>query len=242
MMQCWICGSQAATGEHLVKASDLKSLFGDPSQADPLYFHTSAIKNFKIGSLKAKVLKSPALICKRCNSATTQPHDRAWQRLSEALRSSQPPIAAGDILRPNRIFPYDTAREMRNVHLYFLKLFGCRIIDGSVPIDTADFGNAILQRRSHPNVYLAFGPTPDLLLDKDRVAGMSEIQGAELDGRCAFATWFYHVGHLAVNIMYAIEGETRYGLKQAWHPRFGHKRLVMATFMSDVPDAGIADG
>lgn len=230
-MKCWICGNDADTGEHLVKASDLRSLFDVPSQDDPIYYHTSVVKNFRVGSLKAKVLKSPAHICNQCNSARTQPHDRAWQRLSETLRSRQPPIAAGESIRPNRIFPYNTAREMGNVHLYFLKLFGCRIMVDSVPIDISEFSDAILTRRPHPNVYLAFGPTPNL--PKHKEAGMTAIHGDTRDGRCVFATWFYYVGALSVNLLYAIEGERRYGLTQAWHPRFGHKQLVMAMFVPD---------
>jgi len=90
---CWICGGGAAeTREHRSKASDLRSLFGTPTQADPLYFHTAKRKNFRVGSLKADVLKFSHRICIQCNAARTQPHDRAWAVLSETLRSRQPPI------------------------------------------------------------------------------------------------------------------------------------------------------
>jgi hypothetical protein len=39
-MKCWICGNDANSGEHLMKASDLQSLFGHVTQQAPLYFHT----------------------------------------------------------------------------------------------------------------------------------------------------------------------------------------------------------
>ncbi len=51
-MKCWICGEEAKTGEHLTKASDLKSQFGDVSQKKPLYMHTEGKVNVKINSIK----------------------------------------------------------------------------------------------------------------------------------------------------------------------------------------------
>lgn len=230
---CWICGGGAAeTREHRSKASDLRSLFGTPTQADPLYFHTAKRRNFRVGSLKADVLKFSHRICIQCNSARTQPHDCAWAVLSETVRLRQPLMAPGDILRANGIFPYGTSRAMRNVHLYFVKAFGCQIVEGDIPIDIVPFSRAILDGRPHPNLYLAFGPTPKEP-GEPVIAGGSDVHVAMLGKQCAFATWFYEVGSLSVNVMYAIEGERRQGLTQAWHPRFGHKRLVMATFAPD---------
>ena len=78
-MKCWICGNEeATTREHRSKASDLRSLFGNPTQADPLYLHTDQRRNRKVGSLKADVLKFTHRICLTCNSTTTQQHDYAW--------------------------------------------------------------------------------------------------------------------------------------------------------------------
>lgn len=230
---CWICGGGAAeTREHRAKASDLRSLFGDPTQAHPLYFHTDKRRNFRAASLKADVLKFSHRICVHCNSARTQPHDRAWAVFSETLRARRPPIVAGDVLRLNRIFPYDTKREMRHVHLYFVKAFGCQIVEGNIAIDIALFSRAILQDRPHPNLYLAFAPTPKGS-DDPVIAGGSDVHVAMLARQCASATWFDEVGNLSVNVMYAIEGERRSGLTHAWHPRLGDKHLVMATFAPD---------
>lgn len=230
---CWICGGGAGeTREHRAKASDLRSLFGDPTQADPLYFHTAKRKNFRVGSLKADVLKFGHRICVQCNTARTQPHDRAWAVLSGMLRSRQPPIAAGDVVRSNKIFPYDTKRAMRNVHLYFCKAFGCQIVEGSIPIDIGPFSRAILDARPHPNLYLAFGPTIKQPCEPV-LAGGSDVHVAMLGKQCAFATWFYEVGSLSVNVMYALDGEKRQGLIHAWHPRFGHERLFMKRFAAN---------
>src|SRR5262245_30288884 len=92
---CWICGQPAGTREHRAKASDLLSLFGLPSQKNPLYFSTDKRRNRRVGSLKSDTLKFSNRICEKCNSATTQPHDYAWQRLSETARARVPAITPG---------------------------------------------------------------------------------------------------------------------------------------------------
>jgi hypothetical protein len=38
-------------------------------------------------------------------------------------------------------FPHDTAREMRNVHLFFVKQFGCLIVEGGISIDLAQISH-----------------------------------------------------------------------------------------------------
>ena len=129
------------------------------SDADhPLYLHDAAKRNRRIGSLDAKLLKSPGRICPDCNNARTQPHDRAWEKLSEALRDRSTSTGAGKCRASRRsVFRYDTARAMLNVHLYFVKLFGCHIAGNAIPLDIASFANAILHQKAHPCVYVKFG-------------------------------------------------------------------------------------
>lgn len=228
-LPCWICGDPADSGEHIVKRSDLKSLVGTPSQSDPIYLHTANRRNRRIGSLDADALKSPARICQRCNNARTQPHDHAWQTLSEWFRSRHPAVRPGERVRCNSVFLYDTARSMRHVHLYLLKLFGLKIVEAGISIDIQPFAHAILHDGAHPNVYVAFGPRP--ADDPDPAfAGGSDVQFADLNGRTAFAAWIHHVGNLWVQVMYADPSERRQGLVGAWHPRFGHRRLEMRRF------------
>lgn len=232
-MRCWICGAEeAATREHLAKASDLKALFGKPSQREPLYFSGSdrlgmpRRRNIRVGSLKADTLKFAHRICLTCNSARTQPYDYAWERSSGELRAAIPRLLARGTFRANWLFPYDTGRAMRRVHLYFTKLFGCLVIEGGIPVDTASLANAIMSGQPHPFVYLAFGR----LAMPVEIVGGSDVHAVHLDGRVAYATWVYNVGDLAVNVIYALPGEQRQGLEVAWHPRMGAKRLRFTRF------------
>lgn len=138
-------------------------------------------------------------------------------------------MAAGQPIRAKEIFKYNTRHAMRDVHLYIVKLFGCLIMDGNVSsIDIKAFADAILNDRSHPNVYIAFGPAPKDV--NKAIASASKLEVFTLDGRCTYAVWIHHVGDLWVRVMFAVDSERREGLKDAWHPRFGHKRLQMAAF------------
>ncbi|RTL51450.1 MAG: hypothetical protein EKK46_11855 [Rhodocyclaceae bacterium] len=232
-MKCWICGAEnAATREHLAKASDLKVLFGKPSQAKPLFFNASdqpsrpRRRNVKVGSLKSDTLKFAHRICLGCNSKRTQPYDYAWEHCSGELRGAVPRLLGAGSFRANWLFPHDTRRCMRRVHLYFVKLFGCLVVEGDIPIDVAPLAKALVEEQPYPHIYLAFGHLPLPVV----AAGGSDVHTAELNGQVAFASWFYHVGDLAVNVMYALPGEQREGLKVAWHPSMGAQRLRFSRF------------
>ena len=232
-MKCWICGAEeAATREHMAKASDLKAMFGKPSQRAPLFLSASdrpgmsIRRNLRVGSLKSDTLKFVHRICLSCNSARTQPYDYAWEHCSRELRAAMPRLLARGTFRGNWLFPYDTRRAMRSVHLYFAKLFGCLVVEGGIPIDTISLADAITSGQPHPHLYLTFG---QLAMPVETVGG-SDIATAQVDGKVAFATWFYNVGDLAVNVMYALPGEQRQGLEVAWHPRMGAQRLHCTRF------------
>ncbi|WFU07503.1 hypothetical protein QA648_36450 (plasmid) [Rhizobium sp. CB3171] len=235
VLNCWICGAPATTGEHKTKRSDLRDVFGQPSQAAPLFVHDRKMKNRRVGSLKSDYLKSPARLCEHCNNARTQPYDMAWEKMSAALRSRAPPLVPGAIVRANRIFTQDTKRQMLNVHLYFVKLCGCNFVEGNVQVDTGTLGQAIEQGRAHPQIYLKFGIAPPF--GPSPRTGMSNLHtwtrpGA---GTCDLAYWDYYIGGIGVRVMYAIEGASWDELAGAWHPRLGTGRLEIADLAIDAP-------
>jgi hypothetical protein len=145
--------------------------------------------------------------------------------MSEWLRTRTPPIKEGAIIHAKKAFPYGTRREMLNVHLYFVKLFGGHIVDDDVRIEIRGFSKALLTETAHPLVYLRFG------CDRVRAksTGMSNLHAAiDPAGACAFATWTYWVDNLMVDIMFAKDDwPDRELLKGSWHPRFATDRLVL---------------
>ncbi|MCY0853093.1 hypothetical protein [Cupriavidus sp. D39] len=227
-MNCWICGSPATSAEHLLKASDLRACFGAVSQDKPLYLHTDAARNVRKRTVKDPAFKSDALLCAPCNNALSQPYDRAWERLSAALRA-HPSLFPGRLINLGKVFQGPAKDAMRHVHLYFVKVLGCRIVEHGIPIDIGPFAQALRAGTAHPHVHLAIGPAPAMPYRK-RIAGWSEIQGDEEAGRCVFAASFYHVGDVAVNILYAEPGQRRFGLSQAWHPDSTGRLLRLANF------------
>lgn len=211
---CWICGGDGAPSrEHTIKQSDLRAAFSKPSQSKPLFLHTAARRNQRVGSFKADRLKFKTPICEECNTTRTQPHDRAWERYAGVLQM----LAPNDHrrIRGNRVFSYDTTAGMRAMHLYFVKLMGCMMMDAGVDFDVASFSRAIMTDRAHPRLYLRFGRSDmgiggsDLELDRD--AATNEI---------AFASYFHYLGGFAANIILARADQRRDGLIGAWHPRF----------------------
>lgn len=201
---CWICKTNKAdSGEHKTKRSDLLAVLGKPSQEEPFYYHDQAKRNRAVGSLDAKILKSPVRICSRCNNARTQPHDIAWEAVSDRLRSRRSSV--GQWVRCNRIFAYSTKREMINVHLFFLKLTGCMIAEAKanghdVPISLDPFSDAIMSGRPHAEVHLQFGR-------HDGGIGRSDLHVWKTDpGGSILGGWLYQLDTIAVSVIYAQAG------------------------------------
>lgn len=216
-MKCWICGKSGNTGEHLIKASDLKSYFGHVDQKAPLFFHTSEKKNIPVGSIKkSKRLKSNALICNHCNSSVTQPYDRAWEQLSNYLRANWEEVTNPGKVKLTKVFPGNVRKSLVYVHLYFVKLFGCRIVEDGVPIDISSFQTALLRSKSQKNIYLAIGPRPGNIDHK--YAGLTPVQSLNINGDSAFATWLYMIDQIAVNIIYVTKYRHPNVMENTFHP------------------------
>jgi hypothetical protein len=228
-MKCWICGDEANTGEHLIKASDLRSVFGHVSQKNPVYFHTALRRNQPIGGIKSNALKSDALICARCNNQRTQPYDLAWERLSDFLRNKRPAIRSGDRISLQKVFPGAIQQSMLRVHLFFVKLFGCAAVEHRFPVDIAPFSRAILQETPHPYIHIALSPFSERAGSKS--VGYSDMETAQLHGRVVFAVWMYVLDGFSIRTMYAEPSEhLREGLVRAWHPSTIRKCIRVAKF------------
>jgi len=225
-MKCWICGRDGKTGEHILKASDLKSYFGRISQEMPIYYHTKGKKNIPVGSPKSKRLKSKALICNDCNSSLTQPYDKAWEKLSFYLRKNWAILQRNGKLNLSKIFPGSTGKSLLDVHLYFVKLFGCRIVEESIPIEIAEFSNCLQQRIAHRDVYIAIGNQPEIV--KSKYAAITPIESLTRDKNTVFAEWLYIIDTIAVKIIYSIVPGNEKVLHNTWHPNNANKIIKLA--------------
>ena len=227
-MKCWICGQEGNTGEHMIKASDLRSYFGDVSQKNPIFFHTKERRNIPVGSLKSKRFRFDSLICNKCNSDLTQPYDRSWEVLSAYLRSNWPELLKSRKIRLAKVFPGSVHRSMLFVHLYFVKIFGCKIVESKAPIATSSLSEALLNKKAHKDIFIAFGPRPGKINHK--YAGLTPICSMDIDGISAFATWLYMIDNLAVNIIYAPKYRADSVMKDTWHPKKLNKIIRIKDF------------
>lgn len=130
-------------------------------------------------------------------------------------------------MRADRVYPQDATQAMRHVHLYFTKLTGCHLVESGLKFDQAALAHSILSGKVNPYIHLKFGISRTGLL-----LGMSDLSVATLasDNSLAFAVWIYSLESLVVHVMYAIGGERRDGLIDAWHPRAGSNRFTIADF------------
>lgn len=231
---CWICGSPANSGEHKAKKSDLKDHFGTVTPRTPLYLNDVNNKNRPVKSLKSDLLKWPKFLCQYCNNNRTQPYDMAWQVISNNIHARLTTLRKNNVIRANRIFPYDTRKHMLAVHLYFVKALGCVVragIDlGANNIDISGFSKAILQDRCHPDIYIKFGTislqnnlamvrASDLNIISDRSSGLCEV-----------AWWFYDVNGLCTLVAFAPNNELFARKECLWHPKYTNSRMIFESF------------
>ena len=226
-MKCWICGAEGVTGEHLVKASDIRDYFGKVTQKNPIYTHTKEKRNIPVCSVNSKQFKSAALICRNCNNALTQPYDRAWERLSYYIRDNWGKISKDHQIDLKKVFPGISNKSSIDVHLYFVKLFGCRIIENEVPIDINPLSEAIRNGTPIASVYLKFFVTP---ASKHKYAGLTKISAVNEDGSTVFASWVYTVGNISVNIIYNTVSRNDRVLRKAWSPLMQSKIIYLRYF------------
>jgi len=231
-MKCWICGSDAHTREHRTKASDVRALFGSVSQHAPLYLHIGDRKNIKIQSVNSDKLKFETRLCGECNNARTQPHDKAWQRLSEYLRNRRPSIKPGMLVDLSAAFPGTVGKSMLAIHLYFLKVFGCLAGDSAAPMPLKDFAKAIMGTTPHPWVHIAFAAQREPPLRKATAISPMHVVQMEQAGAApkpVFASWVYHLNGLNAVVMYADpSAPAPSGLRSYWHPTTVTKHLRIA--------------
>jgi hypothetical protein len=226
---CWICNqNEANSGEHKTKRSDLLAVLGEPTQDRPFYFHEMDRPNRPVKSLDAKILKTPIRICAECNTTRTQPHDRAWECMSDRLRARR--LKVGRWVRANKIFSHNTRLERTNVHLFFLKLFGCMFCEAKangydLPIDIVPFSQAIMSNRPHPEVHLQFGK-------HDGSVGRSNLHCGTVQNGGVLAFWLYELNTIAVSIAF-VQSKKFENRPDLWHPesRTNSKRFQIANFM-----------
>ncbi|HZE55042.1 MAG TPA: hypothetical protein VE111_17465, partial [Bradyrhizobium sp.] len=119
------------------------------------------------------------------------------------------------------MFRHDTAKQMLNVHLFFVKWLGCQIVESNLPtspgVDT--LSNAIMSQKPHPNIWLAFGASNGReWVGASYVHAHSFLSGKD---KYDYVVRMYHVGTLDVRVKFS-----DVKLKDDWHPSGGNQFVV----------------
>lgn len=226
--KCWICSSDANSHEHMIKKSDLQAAFGEMRRGERLYIHNEQRRNVYAQSLNASKLKFRNPICTKCNNERTQRYDRAWERLSNFIRTRRPPVLAGHYIRANRVWPTFSNLQLRHVQLYFIKLFGCLLKDNDVPLDREPFASALTTGKPHKDIFLKLGFVPR----DEQVVGISNLVtvNRQNSNDILGASWFYEVDNIAIQIIYTPYHKMWEINEGAWHPHQGTGRLLVHDF------------
>lgn len=159
--KCWICGNLADTAEHTVKKSDLIRMSGSKifGKHNRLVKHT-ADKRVIIQGPNSRYIKYEKSLCKRCNNETTQPHDLAYDIFICHIIEYNNDILNTKIIKFNKIFNYNTKKQQLNLFKYFVKSFGCQLIENNIsaPTNLVDFLNG----NNKHNLHLAFSIRDDI--------------------------------------------------------------------------------
>lgn len=129
--RCCLCGSpESLTGEHKVKASALRKIFGRESMVIGSFDGTSIPRSAQ--GPKSQAFHFSARICASCNSSSTQAPDHEFDRfhalVSDLVSQGKPPESVFNLPQ------YDlSSTQYLNVFRYFAKLLCCHVAESSGP-------------------------------------------------------------------------------------------------------------
>ncbi len=197
--KCWICQINIAdSGEHIIKKTDLKHVYGNASQKSPVYTRKDGKKTKPIGSINSNLFKYERVICEKCNNNITQNHDNSWEVLSDFLHNNWDDIKINNGFKLNKIFPSDPEEHMIFVQLFFIKLLGCKIAESGNDFCLKSFSAAINSGNEHPDVYISFRDS-----QKNDYTASADIDAfKDGNGNFVYLHWFYTIGSFSVDVIY----------------------------------------
>jgi hypothetical protein len=246
---CWICKTNPAdSGEHIFKASDVRARTRGISQRAPIRLHEGVKRigneriNIRVGAVKSDQLKFAQSICQYCNNTRTAPYDRAWERLSEYLTANWATIRESGRFNLKRPFPRDTQALAIDVHLYFVKMFGCKLCEEDTALDLRPFARALMTRQPHPEIGLLIAEAPPALASHSVLGWNSDVHPRmEMNtGSIHGATWVYLTMPFAVKVIYIRAGiPLRPPAGIVWYPTKTRRIVALSPYDGTVSGSGV---
>lgn len=212
---CWICEKNPAnSGEHIIKKSVLDKIFGKVEHGKYRYLkHATSNKPKLLQSHTSNNLKFRKSICSQCNGALTQQHDISFSTFIDNIFDKETSIIQRGKINLGSMTNNDEATRT-GVALYFLKIFGCLLIENNMCIDDSDFKSlreSILSDHIYlEGIYVAFHRDIKKLAlgGRNTVAQIHSVTGNTI-------LWTIDIGWLTMIISYPVAlSDEKYG--QAW--------------------------
>lgn len=213
-LTCWICGGSADTSEHRIKKADLVRAYGKGPYTGPdAPVHVQAGSVTPLQGPRAGIVKYSPSLCGNCNNAETQPFDRAYDRFIKWVMENEEAVLYRRFIDFAEIYDSDFEEGQRDLFKYFVKSFGCRLVDAEelVPEDLAPL---LPQTSFRTALKITFCVNEDILLlpkltrsvflgKGELMAWMPEDDPLNRDGY----TWHEHVSWLRICFWYDIPPE-----------------------------------
>ncbi len=129
--RCWICGKNPAnSGEHSIKNSTLKALFGKGTQK---LVKKTGLGKTPIQSTNSKHLKYK-VICEECNNNFTSNYDKAYDKLIYYINNNIDSLNKKSCIVLSNVF--ENSNGIQDCYRYFVKHFGCALYNEGIELPT----------------------------------------------------------------------------------------------------------
>ncbi|HBS86252.1 MAG TPA: hypothetical protein DEA97_06835 [Bacteroidales bacterium] len=157
--KCWWCGNKANSQEHRHKKSDVKHIFGNRFEGEPVVIRDNHQRNLQ--GPDSKLLKFKKVLCKDCNNRRSQPFDRAYDLFVEYVLKNYDKILINRIIDFSDLKQNDRIELKHNVFRYLTKVFCCRLASNNISIEPY-----LIEFLNHENqinfLYYKFEVRPDI--------------------------------------------------------------------------------
>ncbi len=214
---CWICGAVANSSEHRIKKSDLVRVYGrGPYSGPSAPVHVTSKRQENVRGPKAAGLKYKPSICAACNNRRSQSWDIAYDRFVSWVLENEADVLKRRLIDFGDVYGSGFPDEQCNLFKYFVKSFGCRLVDAGVVVPE-DIVSLLPQKHFITALKISFAVNEDLLLmhKSDQRAWLAK--GDLLQWNCKDSvpsigySWHESVSWLTVNYWYGIEPDGAYG-------------------------------
>jgi len=127
-------------------------------------------------------------------------------------------------------FGHEAGLQLVRAQLYFVKIFGCKLLENAIPLDLESLSEALVSGNAHPDIGLNFVDSP--FDDGEAVAFQGDLYTmGNGRGEIHGITWLYLIHPVAVKVSYIKRGARLYVPGDRWNPASGNTVIRLSPFM-----------